>query len=368
MTRPERILAGLALMALIPVGCASGRPAPAKTPMVAVTAGLTYAFGLGDKACGVPVATACTGTDAGFLGTPALQVQLGTFAIDAHEVTNEQYRHCVGLGVCSRPSADGTAGVSAYYARTDPGGVAAPMERYADYPVVRVSWHQAAEYCAWAGKRLPTEFEWERVAGGAAKDAAGKRVLPWGDLGPRDALGDCDKEQVNLFGCTGREEPAAVKGSPGDRVLEDGEPIYDLFGNVHEWTASDGDPLATCDRDQTYTCHACVACLADTGNPNACKLACGAGQCQCGDAAAGGGCYRVCSRPLCARYRPSMLPLGVPAKGPAKAATRSVRGGSFQSGSGKDARRCEGRSDHRGMALPADQDHEAVGFRCAKTL
>jgi formylglycine-generating enzyme required for sulfatase activity len=98
--------------------------------------------------------------------TPQLLVDLPTFEIDQFEVTNARYRRCVEAGVC-RPATGPFSDHPEEYA-TDP--------RYGDYPVHRVTWYDAATYCRWVDKRLPTEVEWEKAARGTDGQA-----YPWGN-------------------------------------------------------------------------------------------------------------------------------------------------------------------------------------------
>ena len=355
----------LALLMASVSGCAEGRMPPDKTEMVPVLGGLEFQFGLGQDACGVAAPGACTATSTSVLGAPALRLKLAAFAIDEHEVTNEQYRHCAELGVCSGPAADSTLGIGGYYAHTTPEGKTTPSARYGDHPVVNVTWDQASEYCRWAGKRLPTEFEWERVAAGASKTSAGKRTYA-AELQTTKA---CDQAAINLNACNETEAPAAVKSNADDRVLEDGRSIYDLTGNAYEWTASPADPLVTCDKSKPYSCSACVTCLLTTGIAAACKLVCAPDKCGCGsegpDRTA---CFAPCGRPVCAMYDDADLPIKPPADPDPTLRDRIVRGGSFMPGSGSGERQCEGRAAYRGKHQPHDVADQSIGFRCAKSL
>ncbi|MBM3332195.1 zinc-ribbon domain-containing protein [candidate division WOR-3 bacterium] len=139
---------------------------------------------------------------------PVHQVYLDEYYIDKYEVTNRQYkRFCDSTGR-SWPPDPGFPGMSNYFTS------------FPDCPVVYVSWEDAAAYCTWAGKRLPTEAEWEKAARGTDG-----RKYPWGSSAP-GAGGLC--RYIEFVDCY----PAPV-GS-----YERGASPYgcmDMAGNVWEW-------------------------------------------------------------------------------------------------------------------------------------
>ncbi len=106
-----------------------------------------------------------------------------------------------------------------------PGGPKTDIQALADHPVIHVSWQDAVAYAEWAGKRLPTEEEWEKAARGTEG-----RTYPWGNQKPTREL--CNFAQ-NEKGTT-----------PVGRYSPQGDSPYgcvDMAGNVWQWTADDYD-------------------------------------------------------------------------------------------------------------------------------
>ncbi|HZY88205.1 MAG TPA: selenoneine synthase SenA [Gemmataceae bacterium] len=91
-------------------------------------------------------------------------------------------------------------------------------------PVLHVNWYEAEAYCRWAGRRLPTEAEWEVASGGS------ERRFPWGDGTPSAELANLDGAAL---GCLDVAACAAGDGPHGCRQM---------IGNVWEWTADDFRP------------------------------------------------------------------------------------------------------------------------------
>ena len=99
----------------------------------------------------------------------------------------------------------------------------------ANHPVLHVNWHEADAYCRWAGRRLPTESEWE-MAASVEPGSDRKRRFPWGDDVPTAAHANLDSRNL---GTTDVSALAAGDSACGCRQM---------IGNVWEWTASDFRP------------------------------------------------------------------------------------------------------------------------------
>lgn len=143
---------------------------------------------------------------------PAHRVTLSAFFLDRDEVTVARYAGCVVAGQCVSPRR--------------------PPVSLGD-PVNFVSWNDAAAYCRFVGKRLPSEAEWERAARGTDG-----RTYPWGNTA------DCSRANFGNYKGEGRcpDNPGRLT-PPG--LYPSGSSVEgarDLAGNVWEWVADRYDP------------------------------------------------------------------------------------------------------------------------------
>jgi sulfatase modifying factor 1 len=145
--------------------------------------------------------------------TPRHPVYLSSYWLDRFEVSVADYERCVAVGHCAeRPVSDATR-------RFDS----------ADFPVSRVTWNDAAAYCAHRGARLPTEAEFERAARGVLA-----RRYPWGNLFNVWASNH-GRFGWDVTDATDGFAELAPVGSFAAGMTREG--IHDLAGNVAEWVA-----------------------------------------------------------------------------------------------------------------------------------
>ena len=144
---------------------------------------------------------------------PLHTVYLDAYYIDRYEVTNVRYQACVDAGACMSPLSIRSGTRASYYGNPT----------YDDYPVVNVLKSFAVNFCAWEGKRLPTEAEWEK----AARGNGDLRKFPWGNEAPTCIHANWGGQPS---GCVG--DTNAVGSYPMDTSPYG---VMDMAGNVQEW-------------------------------------------------------------------------------------------------------------------------------------
>lgn len=191
----------------------------------------------------IPGETFAMGSDAADANAnekPVHQVTVAGFRLDRTEVTVGAYAECVRKGKCSEPeSYKAERGNYRVFCNWN------HPEGRANHPVNCVDYEQARAYCAWVGKRLPTEEEWELAARGGTES----RRFPWGNNQPGptrlNACGlECTKNLVAqrfpggnpMYPASdGWPETAPVGSFPAGASKHG---VLDLAGNVWEWTSS----------------------------------------------------------------------------------------------------------------------------------
>jgi len=140
--------------------------------------------------------------------SPLHKVSLDAYWIDQTDVTNAMYAKCVQGKKCALP----------VYSDQPESHFTNPA--YSNHPVVFVTWYDAMNYCQWAGRRLPTEAEWEKAARGVDW-----RKFPWGETSPNKSL----LNYSNIISDTTSVGAYPLGSSPYG--------VLDMAGNVRQWIA-----------------------------------------------------------------------------------------------------------------------------------
>uniref|UniRef100_A0A2K5WPY7 Sulfatase modifying factor 1 n=1 Tax=Macaca fascicularis TaxID=9541 RepID=A0A2K5WPY7_MACFA len=206
---------------------------------------------------------------------PARRVTIDAFYMDAYEVSNAEFEKFVNstgylTEVAAAPWWLPVKGANWRH----PEGPDSTIRHRPDHPVLHVSWNDAVAYCTWAGKRLPTEAEWEYSCRGGLHN----RLFPWGNkLQPKG------QHYANIwqgeFPVTNTGEDGFQGTAPVDAFPPNGYGLYNIVGNAWEWTSD------------WWTVHHSVE---ETLNPK--------GPPSGKDRVKKGGSY-MCHRSYCYRYR-----------------------------------------------------------------
>ncbi|MDF1659324.1 MAG: formylglycine-generating enzyme family protein [Verrucomicrobiales bacterium] len=210
---------------------------------------------------------------------PVREVNVEPFWIDQTTVTNEQFSDFIeATGYITEAEQYGWSFVfhnqipkqhrkqvqlvavegTAWWARLEkadwrkPGGPGTNLKKIGDHPVVHVSWNDAIAYASWAGKRLPTETEWEFASRGGLE----QKIYPWGDELMPDGKHRCNIWQ-GRFPQEDTGEDGYAGTAPAKSFRANGYGLYHCVGNVWEWTADwfAGAGSGRVIRGGSYLCH-----------------------------------------------------------------------------------------------------------------
>lgn len=189
-----------------------------------------------------------TDPDAGADETPQRRIALDGFWIDQTEVTNGMYQRFV-TATGYRTQAE-LAGYSYGFVAEEfvpiqgatwrsPRGTGSTLQGLADHPVVALGWQDADAYCRWAGRRLPTEAEWERAARGQLDYR-----YPWGDEPVTAARANFADRNADVRWRDAASDDGFARTAPTGAFPAGASPVgtLDMAGNAWEWVADWYDP------------------------------------------------------------------------------------------------------------------------------
>lgn len=190
--------------------------------------------------------------------SPSRQVQVSDFLLDKYEVSNKEFSDFVSdTGYITEAEKFGNSFVVEYFVSQKvqetitqavasapwwlpvdnsswrlPEGPDSHINNRMSHPVVHVSWNDATAYCQWAGKRLPTEAEWEYACRSGLKD----RLFPWGN-NPTPRGEHWMNIWQGVFPTNNTEEDGFPCTAPVDTYHSTKFGLYNMVGNVWEWVS-----------------------------------------------------------------------------------------------------------------------------------